>query len=108
MRSERAIERLFAEHEIAAACYPVRVVARRVGEGEQGQVLFSVAKKRLHRAVDRNRAKRQMREAFRLNRVMLGDKKLHMAFLWMANEPVESGRVERAVVVLLQKLGSDA
>ena len=39
---------------------------------------------------------------------MLGEKKLHMAFLWMANEPVESGRVERAVVVLLQKLGSDA
>lgn len=107
LRSERAIERLFAEREITAAHYPVRMVACRAPEGGRQEVLFSVSKKKLHRAVDRNRAKRQMREAFRLNRALIGEKRLHIALLWMASEPVESARVARAVVALLEKLGSD-
>ncbi|KAF5032391.1 Ribonuclease P protein component [anaerobic digester metagenome] len=38
------------------------------------QVLFSVPKKRLKRAVDRNRIRRRMREAWRLNAGPLRDK----------------------------------
>ena len=70
--SLKEIDALFERgHNSTAHCYPVRAVYQTYAPHESKptppiKVLVSVAKKRLHHAVDRNRAKRQIREAYRL------------------------------------------
>ena len=97
------------------------------------QILISVPKKRLHHAVDRNRAKRQLREAYRLNKHLLDVRKtneahvpyvpyeaheshgtqelyeakpLAVAFIWLADAPVESRRVNNSMRILLQRIAA--
>ena len=71
-------------------------------------MLLSVAKRRLHHAVDRNRAKRQLREAYRLQKHLLlqalpQDTAINIAFIWLAEKPIRSAKVmERMQTVLLR------
>lgn len=74
------------------------------------QLLLSVPKRRLRHAVDRNRTKRQLREAYRLNKQLIwpsvGDgKQLAVALVWMADSTVDSSRVERCMRSLLTRMG---
>lgn len=70
--------------------------------------MVSVSKRRLHHAVDRNRAKRQIREAYRLHQSILSqyvksnEQPLHIAFVWTAGKPQPSGIVNRSIQRLLQ------
>jgi ribonuclease P protein component len=73
------------------------------------QVLISVPKKRLHHAVDRNRVKRQVREAYRLNKQHLWErvpegKALAVAFIWLADTLKDSRRVSQSVSSILHQL----
>ena len=70
------------------------------GKGPQVQVLISVAKRRLRHAVDRNRAKRQIREAYRLNKEILWENlpentAIHLGFVWVADQPQDSALVHK-------------
>ena len=95
--------------------YPLRVVFREVpcASGPAVKVLMSVSKRRFKHAVDRNRAKRQLREAYRLNKYTLLDalpagRGLHIAFLWLSDRPVDSkvvhSRVSQLLVRVVEKL----
>lgn len=108
---QRDIEALFSAGSHAATAYPLRAVFRRTeaGHGPAVQVLLSVAKRRLHHAVDRNRAKRQLREAYRLNKYVLLDTlpagcHLHLGFIWLADRPMSTERVTASVRLLLQRI----
>ena len=107
---KRDIERLFLAGSKSLSAYPLRVV---VGAAETGsvpvKVLMSVSKRRLHHAVDRNRAKRQMREAYRLNKHILLDSLaegecLHLAFVWLADRPLPTKFVMSKMQNLLVRL----
>lgn len=68
---------------------------------------MSVAKRHLHHAVDRNRAKRQLRESYRLSKPEFSDTLLpglHIAFVWMAPTPQSSDKVRQSVFRLLSKI----
>ncbi|SFC15933.1 ribonuclease P protein component [Parapedobacter composti] len=66
--SKRLIERLF-HHGSSFFIYPYRVTFLRVdGLNPKVQVLLSAAKRRFPHAVQRNRLKRRMREAYRLQK----------------------------------------
>jgi ribonuclease P protein component len=74
------------------------------------KVLLSVPKRKLRHAVDRNRAKRQLREAYRLNKAILMEalqpkQGLHIAFMWLSDKPIESTVVEKKLINLLQRVG---
>ena len=77
LHRQKRIDYLFASGK-SAVSYPIRVVAvpaaddlLDVREVEPAlQTLFSVAKKRFKRAVQRNRHKRRMREAYRLEKAV--------------------------------------
>ena len=112
--SRRLIDQLFAgssSHSLAA--FPLRVVYiikdRAREEEAPVQVLVSVSKRHFRHAVDRNRAKRQLREAWRhhketLASMMPADKCLALAFLWLSDSPQPSVVVERRVSSLVQRI----
>ena len=104
------IDNLFSAGAKALTAFPLRVVYREVKhrEGPQVKVLLSVPKRKLRHAVDRNRAKRQLREAYRLNKTILLEalqpkQGLHLAFMWFSDKPVDSAFVAKKLVNLLHR-----
>ena len=109
------IERLFSAGSRSATVFPVRIVYRTV-KAEDGEppvkVLVSVAKRRLRHAVDRNRAKRQLREAYRLQKAtiydaLLCEQAIHLGLIWMADKPMESHRIHTAIGTLLERVAEN-
>lgn len=76
-------------------------------DNQQLKVLISVGKKHFHHAVDRNRAKRQIREAWRLQSPALSllakqrHLSVHIAFIWQSNKPMASKTIQGAMHRLL-------
>lgn len=96
-------EQLFAEGKSLTA-FPLRAVYMPVPEGAT-QLLISVPKRRMKHAVDRNRLKRQVREAWRHNRQLLpAGHPVVIAFISLTDAPMPSPRVEGSVRKLLQRI----
>lgn len=109
---QRDIDALFTPESRSFVAFPLRVLVRSVpydGKGPRAKVLVSVSKRRFKHAVDRNRAKRQIREAYRLNKHTLLDalpngKGLHLGFVWVSDAPQDSSLVQKRMVTLLQRV----
>ena len=109
---QNEIEDLFSAGSLSLSAYPIRATFRRMsykGHGPQVKVLMSVAKRRLRHAVDRNRSKRQLREAYRLQKEILlrqisSDTAVHIAFIWLSDHPVRTEKVSRSIASLLTRI----
>ena len=97
----------------SVAAFPLRAVymltERQTGDTPV-QLLISVPKKRFKHAVDRNRVKRQIREAFRqhkdlLYHVLSDNQRLLLAFIWLSDEHRPSKEVEGRIVTLMWRIG---
>jgi ribonuclease P protein component len=109
---EREISALF-KHGKRAFVFPYRATYSLLPakEGSAPILMMAIVPKRVCKhAVDRNRNKRRIREAFRLQanplRELLKAKglQLHLAFLLVANEEIEWQRGHAAVAKLLTKI----
>lgn len=107
LNSRKAIEELFAGADThTASSYPLRAVYRTNG-GAGIRILVSVSKRHFKHAVDRNRCKRQIREAYRLNQHMLScdpTLSLDIAIIWISPELQPSHLVNRKLIILLEKI----
>jgi ribonuclease P protein component len=100
---------LLFEKNISFVVYPLRVVyiEKQPVSGAEAAVLISVPKKKFKQAVKRNRIKRLIREAYRLNKQMLLQslrekrKGLLIGFLFVGNELPDWKAIEAAVVKAL-------
>ena len=113
MVSQRLIDDLFAggsSHSVAA--FPLRAVYKLRERNDHEvplQMLISVPKKHFHHAVDRNRVKRQVREAYRHSKQRLydtlpDDKAMILAFIWLSDRHLPTADVGAKVSTLVDRL----
>lgn len=94
------------------AAYPLRVVymtAKGSSDAAPVRMMVTVSKRHFKHAVDRNRVKRQVREAFRRHKQVLydslpADSHLLVAFIWLSDQHSPSANVEARVVGLLHRV----
>lgn len=108
---KKVIEKMFAGGARSFSVFPIRVVYLPVEELEaDASILVSVSKRRFKRAVKRNRVKRQIREAYRMNKhellSVLAEKKcrLAIAFIYLSDQLVESSVIEERMKTALARI----
>lgn len=114
--SQKLIDELFSgTGSLSLAAFPVRIVyllrERRLQDATPAQILISVSKRRFKLAVDRNRVKRQIREAYRKHKQEVlacipEGKMLNIAVLWMSDKHYSTAEVEKRLTGLLQRMST--
>lgn len=120
--SRKLIDRLFVGGgSKSMSCFPLRLVFMVLDHNDEAlenngtnadvadvQMLVSVPKRCFKHAVDRNKVKRQVREAYRRHRDLYEipeGKYLAMAFIWLDHQHHDSAEIDEKVVGLLRRLG---
>lgn len=106
LKSKKAIEQLFIEGD-AVSVYPLRLVFLKKEHKSSSllQVGISVPKRKVNKAVDRNRIKRVFREVYRLNKHEFSEglKNQYIGmFLYLDNKEWE----QEALAAKMKKLAS--
>jgi len=111
--SKKLIDEIFSGNSShTKVAFPLRIVfmLHERSEDEPAiQVLISVSKRHFKHAVDRNRVKRQLREAYRLNRNSIlkripANQQLCLTFIWLSDELVPTELVMTRMRQLLKKI----
>lgn len=116
---KKQLERIFnGGQSRSMSAFPLRLVYMiedRSGDGMATtpvQMMVSVPKRHLRHAVERNRVKRLVREAYRTNRQLLlealpgdGSKTLSLCFIWNEDHTRDYAEVQSRVRSLLTRLG---
>lgn len=105
------IGKLFSEGN-AFIVYPLRIVYKLSAEKSDTpvKVLISVPKKKIRKAVDRNRIKRLIREAYRLNKaefiVAINEKKwhLHLAITYVSDKGADFALIQEKIRLALPRI----
>lgn len=105
LSSRKTIERMFGGGSKSVSAFPMRAVFT-PSEGNVSDIMVSVSKRLFKRAVKRNRVKRQIREAYRLNKHILdaAATPFHIAFLWNDSKEADSGTVAEKTRLLLYRI----
>ena len=111
LRGEIRVNELFLSGESFIA-YPYRIVYK-TGDSARpvsSAILASIPKKRFKRAVKRNKLRRRIKEAFRLNKSLLNipletaGKTIDMAIIYLDKEVQPYAFLEKRMKEMLQKL----
>ncbi len=111
LHSQKQIDRLFDEG-LSFFAFPFKVIylAENVGDACLPQLLISVSRKNFKRAVDRNKIKRLIREAYRKNKVSLVNNafskqvSMKIGLIYTAKTILPYAEIERKIILLLQRL----
>jgi ribonuclease P protein component len=110
LSSHRHIQSLFSQGK-SFNIPPFVVKYLNLNDQELGnhQVLISVSKRNFKRAVDRNRIKRQIREAYRLNKHIIADlpDKYAIAYIYTFKEKIQSKNLEDKLIECLSRLKNE-
>ena len=108
LKSSSAIQHLYRQGKTIQKG-PLRIVYLPLARGEQSAAAFIAPKRSFRRAVDRNRIKRQLREAYRLHRHLLSplDVPVRILFVYRAREMTRSSRIFRSMESVLNQIVQD-
>lgn len=109
LKQRKLIDKLFTQGK-SVAKYPLRLVFMEIENTEQPfQLSVSVSKKYFKNAVDRNRFKRLLREAYRLNQHILKEnnsKSYIFMFFYQTKEILSFEEINKKTVELFEKFNS--
>ncbi len=108
LKSKKTIEQLFTEGK-SIKKFPVRVMYLPVEEYDLCKAGFVVPKRNFKRAVDRNRIKRQLKEAYRLHKHLLNNasgSKFALLFLYLGRKKLPYSTIEEATVTIIKQLAN--
>lgn len=112
LNRKKVIEKMFAGGSRSFSLFPLRVVWLPVEDlGAPVSILVSVSKRRFKRAVKRNRVKRRVREAYRLNKQPLLEVveqtgcPVAVAFIYLSDRIADSDVIAARMRTALQRIG---
>lgn len=109
LKGKKKIQSLFDQGKVISY-FPLRIVYHFVEDGSPLQAGFSVSKRKFRKATDRNRIRRLMREAWRLNSVGLKDEmsiqgwRLAVFIIYVGNELPSFHEIEKTMKGVIDKL----
>ncbi len=106
LKSRKTIELLFSEGK-SVTKFPIKLFYLSAEEAEFTQAAFAVPKRSFKTAVSRNRIKRQLREAYRLNKHILdaeSGKKFALLFLYIGKEQPQHQKLTSSMTALLKNI----
>lgn len=109
LKSRKTIETLFSEGK-SLKKYPLRLLYTESEGAEITQAAFAVPKRTFKLAVTRNRIKRQMREAYRLQKQTVltnNGRKFALLFLYIGTDAPNYETLEKATKNLLKTLDDE-
>ena len=111
LNRKKVIEKVFAGGSRSFSVFPLRVVYLPVGELDAPvSILVSVSKRHFKRAVKRNRMKRRIREAYRVNKQellnVLAQKQIRLAvaFIYLSDDLVAFSVIEERMKTALARI----
>ncbi|MEP0711919.1 ribonuclease P protein component [Algoriphagus sp.] len=109
LHADKLIKELFNEGS-SFFLYPFKVqfIVKKDQNGGTSQVLFSVSKKKIKKAVGRNFVKRRMREAYRLNKSIIPTSApiMSIGLIYVSSELMEFSEIQTKIILALKKLAS--
>lgn len=106
LTGKKQISQLFTKGK-SSLLFPFRTLILPAVDNKS-RVLFSVPSRNFKRAVDRNRIKRMMREAYRLNRHRAGDASVMIAYIYVSKEILPYNIIQEKMISTLCNLSSNA
>lgn len=114
LSSKKIVDKLFSEGK-SFAIHPFRVVWLNYDLKSEypAQILISIPKKKIKRAVDRNLLKRRIREAYRKNKaswyefMIENNLKCVFAVLYNSHEIASYKAIEEEIILILDRLQSE-
>lgn len=106
LKSRKVIDQLFREGK-SVTKYPLRIIYLQIEGMERHKAAFAVPKRSFKLAVNRNRIKRQLREAYRLHKnELITNKKGNFALLvlYVSKEEATWEAINSSMIALLQNL----
>lgn len=108
LHAEKSIKELF-EKGSSFFLYPFKILywVGKEFEGHPNQVLFSVSKKKIKKATERNYIKRRIKEAYRLNKALFPSTGVLLGVIFVGESKLSFGELEPKMKQVLQKLPSE-
>lgn len=109
--SKKSIEELFL-NGIAFHIYPFKIIWLTVVESSESpaRVVISIPKRNFKKAVERNKAKRLVREAYRKNKTVLyqylieNKTEINFALIYTGNKILSYQELEKKIILILNRL----